>query len=462
MFRPLLFALALLALPSSGWAAAWGVSPGLGVGSAPLAAGFYVAVGGSDSNPGTLAFPFLTLTRARTAMRASGTKITYIRAGTYQPVSDGTACAGDTQGSVLILAAGTDDGQTWQFYPPDGRNTAIIDGRASGNSGLGWGICSDAANLTVDGLYFKNFQISGITTKGANFLIQNNKIENITNTARTTYCIGTETALNGRILHNDIRNCTWHGIASYPNAAHGADNLQISYNFVDNACSLGADCGGIYIENKNGEPESGEVISYNYVRNIHGGGGGNHYYIDDKSSDITLTGNVALGLGAWPCFFDHGGSNIVKTGNICDISTSATKQIYTAQWISGSPTGNTFTQALVLANSPGMAGGGYPCNDFGIHDCGSVTIGPNGYHNYGGLSIDPTGTLGGGDPLSRQQIAPGVLCGWDYTLPGNSPVYASPVNFPVQPAGWGAAGFWGPPGFTVPRTGASPSGPTAC
>src|SRR5262245_31350449 len=52
----------------------------------PAHAAWYVApaaMGGSDSNPGTRAQPFLTLERARTAMSGSSDKTTYPRQGTY-------------------------------------------------------------------------------------------------------------------------------------------------------------------------------------------------------------------------------------------------------------------------------------------------------------------------------------------------------------------------------------------
>ena len=48
---------------------------------------YYVSTTGSDSNPGTLAAPFLTFTKAQQAMQTSSIKTTYILPGTYSPVA---------------------------------------------------------------------------------------------------------------------------------------------------------------------------------------------------------------------------------------------------------------------------------------------------------------------------------------------------------------------------------------
>src|SRR5580693_2809382 len=55
-----------------------------------FAVDFYVATNGNDSNPGTLASPFLTLTKAQAAENAAGTgssRRIYIRGGNYYNVT---------------------------------------------------------------------------------------------------------------------------------------------------------------------------------------------------------------------------------------------------------------------------------------------------------------------------------------------------------------------------------------
>jgi len=421
----------------------------------PPAAAFYVATNGKDSNAGTLAAPFATLTKCQSAMQASSTvKTCYIRAGTYTPASAGNGC-GFTNGAALLLG-NSDNGETWSYYPSDGYGTAIINGQASGNTGLGFGICSSANNLVVNGLYFENFQISGITTSGSSPVIENNTVKNITNTANATYCIGTVNAVNGQIIHNYVSNCTDMGIGSWPSSPNGANNLLIAYNYVTNACSVWADCGGIYIENNNGEPESGEIIEYNYVTNMSGAGGGEPIYLDDGTSNITVTGNVLAG-SAWQCYFVHGGSSNVATGNICDLGANGSMGPVAAQSIGVTMTGNAWTNNLILAGVSGSnVGSGYNCN---TAPC-QMTIGPNAYFNFAGSSVNASGGLGSdSNPVNAN---PNFTCGWEYTLPSNSPVYSSPPGFRAQPAGWGTAGFWGPPGFVIPQTGTAPSPPHSC
>lgn len=538
MFLRILFALALLALPSPVWAAAFGVSPGRVGGLAP---GFYVATaggGGSDSNAGTLAAPFLTLTKARDAMRASSIKRTYIRGGTYTPASAGTGCSKSL--SAALLLDSNDNGTTWQYYPPDGYNSAIFNGQAVGSSGLGYGICTSADNLTVNGLFFQNYRVYGIETTGLNPLIENNKVDNITDTGQLgTAGIVTQNAANGQLIHNIVTNTVCHGIASFPTSAHGADNLLIAYNYVYTVSTASPDCGGIYLENNQNQTQSGQLVAYNYVGDTYIGGGANPYYIDDLTSNYTLTGNIARPGGgtAYPCYFVHGGSNNTNSGNICDIVDAVNGQILTIQaeenisprsttngttlagnptlhfavtpspitteyvWdftasaitagttitgVTGTtatmsanavapgvgsgdtlgfapkPTGNTFTSNLILSKRSGAnVGGGYVCNNAGQFPCGTLTNGPNGYHNFVGSSTNAGATSGmPADSAPQQQIlgTPAFTDAWTYTLPPTSPVYNAPVNFPVQPSGWGTAGFWGPPGFVVPHVGTGPSG----
>src|SRR5690348_15438 len=99
-------------------------------GLVPLAPGFYVATNGNDHNPGTLSQPFATLARAQEAMQGSSIKTTYIRGGTYKPAPIAGSCMnGKGSGSSVQLKRGADEGETWSVYPPDGYNSAILDGQ---------------------------------------------------------------------------------------------------------------------------------------------------------------------------------------------------------------------------------------------------------------------------------------------------------------------------------------------
>ena len=533
MWRTALAILALLALFGVPQAVA---QFDLLLGAPAHVSAYYVSTTGSDSNAGTLAAPYATLSKCQTAMQASsGAVLTcYIRAGTYTPTGTGTSCNG-TLTSVLVLTS-SDNGEVWSYYPPDGYNTAVINGQASGSTGVGCGIFSTANNVTVNGIKWENYQASGIVISGSGYLIENNIVTNMTNTGITSIGIGTTNAVNTSIIHNAVTLSPCMGIASYPSGSGEADNLLIAYNYVHGYATSYADCGGIYIENDNGEPESGQVIEYDYVAGGDAGGGANAFYIDDLSNGVTMKGNIARpGNTPYPCFFIHGGGSNTATGNICDIGAGGSGDIWAMQsegtckrydqrpddyqqhdtaflddpfryiderldrrhstnrryyprydcffsnrhdcsYVGRSgqygttwgcdhthlhPRPAIHLQLLwSLPTRRVQTGGGYPCN---VASCGTTTIGPNGYENYGSgtPSIVATGSAGN-DSNPQQQIAPNFTCPWEYTLPLSSPVFSSPVSFPALPSNWGMPGFWGPPGFTIPQVTPNPSPGTSC
>ena len=80
-----------------------------------LAAGYYISPSGSDSSgAGTFGAPWATFGKCQTAMQAGSQKICYARGGTYALPSGGLA---------LTTA---DNGETFQYYPPDGVNSPIL------------------------------------------------------------------------------------------------------------------------------------------------------------------------------------------------------------------------------------------------------------------------------------------------------------------------------------------------
>jgi hypothetical protein len=118
----------------------------------------YVAPNGNDSNAGTVSAPFLTLEKARDAMRASSIKTTYLRAGPYD------------RSAMLTLTSG-DGGQTWQTYPSDGQNMAILDAtnmvaspRGGGNQALI--LIQGGSNITIGGIQMRNFKGSSVQIHG--------------------------------------------------------------------------------------------------------------------------------------------------------------------------------------------------------------------------------------------------------------------------------------------------------
>ena len=442
--------------------------PGLCVTATPATSGSaftqaFTAYGGwfvSTSGSGTtcsFASP-CTLAQCQTNMQGNSTnKACYVRSGTYTPASAGNNCS---ETGVLMILGSSDNGETWSYYPPDGVDSAIINGQASGATGNDMGICINSANnITINGLTIENVQLTGIGGTGTGDIIENNIVHDTTNTTSSTQCIDLNNG-NFQILHNYVYNCTGMGIAAFPTTSGGSTGLTIGWNYIYNAASACSDCGGIYLDTSAGgngvTPASNINIKFNYIHDCGGGGGCNPYYIDDTFSFVTMTGNVFSGK-AFDCGFLHGGSNVITTGHICDMTTIV-ENPFGEQSTGGTPTGDTFTNSLVLASIAGSsAGSGYNCN---TSPC-ALTNGPNGYQNYVGTGINAGGALPDSNP--QQQIAPNfTTCGWEYILPSNSPVYNAPVSFPVQPAGWGTAGYWGPPGFTIPQVGNAPSPPHTC
>lgn len=105
---------------------------------------FYVATTGSDSNPGSFTQPFLTFSRAGSAMNSSSTKITNIRSGTYN----------------FTGAWVPSSNQSWFGYPGDPANSATLNLPVSGSGVFG------ASNLTI-----KNLTINSSANDGGAALL---------------------------------------------------------------------------------------------------------------------------------------------------------------------------------------------------------------------------------------------------------------------------------------------------
>jgi hypothetical protein len=397
---------------------------------------FYVATaagGGSDSNAGTLASPFLTLGKCQTAMQgSSGAKLTcYIRAGTYN-------FTGSTNCSANAISLTTSDaGETWSYYPPDGIDTAILDGGASSSStgyvdAFFWSQGAGINNITINGLQFQHWctygawNVNGYSGAGHGSLLFENNI------VHDGYGLGADFT---NLVHDSI--VTHNYFYNLPNAAHQVlsasssyphNNITFSNNLTINTCTNGADCGPIYFQDIDGSGSTGDIIKNNYSANCGNGSASNGkcIYLDNGQSNTTVTGNVVTGT-FWNALEINNGSSNSFSGDILDLETSGGPIVY-----NGSGPSNTIESEIVVMNNNSTQ------NGWDTHTGGTVTN--NQYYAYAGTSPVTTGDS------SPTTANPGFSCSWKYSAPSTTP-----TGWPGQTSGWGGAGFWGPTGFVLPE-----------
>jgi hypothetical protein len=421
---------------------------------APLAAGFFVSPSGSDGNAGTLAAPFATLEKAQSAMRANATKITYLRAGTYNRTA------------TLTLTAGSDDGEAWLYYPPDGVNTAILDGVNS----LSVLVEVNADAITINGVKFQHPTQHAIYHDDGSTSIRNLTIENCD--------IGFNSAISGfpglihingaagvTIKNNHVHDAQSQGISLYSyQPGLVLDDVVVDSNIVLRAVQGQPDGGAIYIQHFNNYVASRLEVTNNYVKDYGSATAGDAHgiYLDEGTNHVTVSGNIigpasAAAIDSTGLFLVDGYANHF-TGNIGDLGTSGNKW-GGVWWYPGSegftPSDNGFEGNIVVANFPGdqttsaFGAGGYTFYQNG-GAAGIYAIANNVYWNYGGGAMRATGPIASDTaPL----VADPQISGWAYAIASGSPVFAAPVSFPP------IVGGWGPIGFILPLTGAAPSPP---
>ncbi len=437
--------------------------------SVTLVPAFYVAPGGNDMNPGTLAQPFLTLAKAQSAMQASASiKTTYLRAGSYAlSASSGTSNCDYGMGTTAINLDAADSGETWSYYPPDGFGTAILDGGStSPTTGVACAFAaSNAPKLTFIGLQFQHLQYSAIwVSSSPNLVASDNTIHDLTVGIFNIGAIVSHSSSDVTVTNNYIHDVAYVGVGAWGGSM---SNTTISGNVILSSCTAaaqpggndqdGGDCGAIYLWDTTHASTNG-VVSNNYIRdvNVSSNGAGDYtgccatgIYLDDGMSNVTVSGNVVTGIKS-QCFAIHGGNNDTYRDNLCDLSVSQYQRVMIYQWDSLMlpMSGNSIENNVIVAGSM-SAGTGY--SDGGTPT--PPTIENNAYYNYVGTTVDSSGTNGSDTNPTYED--PGISC-WDPTIPATSPVYAAPVSFTKL------VGGWGPPGFVLPQTGTPPSWPHGC
>ena len=421
---------------------------------------YFVAVTGSDGNNGRSATtPFATLEQAQAAARRSSAKVVCLSAGTYH------------RRTPLNLGA-ADNGETWQYYPASGVDSAVLDG--GGSLGTIIGINAGSSNITINGLKIQNFTDYGIHVQpqGAtsdHITIENCDVGNGGHTGSTSGGIVVENTTNALVSNNYVHDMVNASISMYAfNPGETLLGSVVQNNVVLRAATGESDMGAIYTEMLSTAPSS-LIIRNNYIRDYgHAGGfGAIGIYLDEGANHVTVTGNIvgppAEGSVASAetnntgAAFTNAGHDNTFSGNIVDLGDSG--RVFAGMFY-GYPaygeSGNVFKGNIIVSNfagrqgtnMSGMVGFAYFQN---IAPASNYTIQDNVYWNYAsGGSVFSHGTIA--SDTNPIHLNP-QLSNWTYAIAGTSPVFRPPVNFtPI-------IGDWGPPGFVVPRTGTRPSSP---
>ncbi len=447
-------------------------------------AGFYVSPNGNDANPGTLGAPFRTLSRCRAAMQgqnSTGTKICTLRAGTY-PLS-----------STLTLTS-ADDGETWQFYGPDGYDTAILDGGATGGAtGILCVICIvGGSNITINGLQVQHFAQMGIGVHGG---ADPGYFGSGPFATRTMVATANANVIENNLVHDGFASSRGDtaapfnsgGILGEGQVTNTKVHNNVVYNQADNGIRFGSNDNG----NTPRDIISGTDIEGNVV---YGTGGGRTetscYYIQDtnaNSTAITVKNNWGRDCGDGPgdqkrgLYFDEGASNITATGNVIIVGggaafskggdtaqfvssghndtiqynlydLGATAQVVTYSYLQSSAslasTGNVFNLNVIVGNWAG----GQRTSEFGsigksliqgCSSCGTFTAPTafgNDWFNYGGGLLPPTGNAF--NDASPRTLNPGIIGTCE--KPQFGPAITS-LGIAQLPSSYGPPGYSGPP-----------------
>ena len=312
---------------------------------------FFIATNGSDANAGTQALPFLTFEAALAAMQTSGTKTTYVRAGTYARTAK---IAFNDSSSTAIGGPGPkthDNGVTIIRFPGE---SPIIDG--GGTVTDLFFLDYHSAGITIDGIEIRNCLNSGVHLNGyrtpsdegtvSGCIIQNCYIHNIANGvsnpgAGNTGGVRGSFATQNNIVRNNRITDTFGPSVSF---VSGSANETIAGNqILNNICMRAnntnqADTGSIYLLDRgHGAISTATVtIAGNFVQDPGNGAATKGIYLDDHASRINVTGNIVCGTMKNGMQL-HGGDHVVFSGNIFDLSSCSEQPLYYQEAANSAP-----------------------------------------------------------------------------------------------------------------------------
>ena len=274
--------------------------------TAPTGNAFYVSPTGSDSNPGTLSSPWLTIQHAANTVQAGDT--VYVRAGVYTESVNVAVSGSATAGPV-----------TFASYPGE---TAVIDGTglavsaSAGTQGL-FNLVNQSY-VTIQGFEIRNYTTSNanvtpagiwVTGAGSNVQLLNNLVHNITTTSeKNGNAFGI--AVYGSSGSASIDSITINGNQVYDNKTGNSEtvnvdgnvtNFTISNNVVHDNDNIGIDAIGFegvapspsVDFARNGEISGNTIYNISAINNP---GEGNQYDADgiyvDGGSEIVVERNL--------------------------------------------------------------------------------------------------------------------------------------------------------------------------
>jgi hypothetical protein len=267
---------------------------------------YYVSTKGSNSNPGTISAPWLTIQHAANAVKAGAT--IYVFGGVYKE-------------SVNFPRSGTaSEPITFESYPGE---TAVIDGTgvsccgSSGTQGL-INMTGSLSYITVSGFEIRNYTTSNendvpvgvwITGSGTGIRILNNRVHNIMTTSEANgnalgmAIYGTsKTPISYLVISGnevyDLRTGESESLTVNGNVSH----FRITNNLVHDNDNIGIDAIGYedvgpigYDEAMYGEITGNTVYNISGITNL---GEGNQYDADgfycDGCAYVTIERNVII------------------------------------------------------------------------------------------------------------------------------------------------------------------------
>jgi parallel beta-helix repeat protein len=297
---------------------------------------YYVASTGSDSNPGTIAQPFLTIAHGLSVMAGGDTL--FIRAGSYAEGINNNVKSGLSWSQPTTISAYQSEAVTLQ--PTSASSRGLYLGTDTSYV-VFQNLIFDCINTTLDGV--KLTKDSG-STNGAN----HNKMVGceVKNPAENGILISDASGV-GHCDYNQFINCKVHDgrILTNPGHYHGF-YIESNNNLVDGCQMYNMQAYGLQVF-----ASAGNNCSNNTVRNC---------IVHDNAKDGSSTGGMILGTGSNNTAYNNEVYNVprgIKTGQGDKSTTIYFNSIYNCSVYgialsdSGAASTNPVVENNIVSNS---------------------------------------------------------------------------------------------------------------